>query len=84
MKIILLDEASYIRARLFDMLIGDWDRHEDQWRWASFKENGKTIYRPIPRDRDQAFSIMADGALLNFATKISSGIAFNANLMMKN
>jgi hypothetical protein len=66
----VLDEAAYIRARLFDMLIGDWDRHEDQWRWAEFKEDGKTIYRPIPRDRDQAFSIMADGALLSFATSV--------------
>ena len=65
-----LDEAAYIRARLFDMLIGDWDRHEDQWRWATFKEDGKTIYRPIPRDRDQAFSIMADGMLLGAATSI--------------
>ena len=66
----LVDEAAYIRARLFDMLIGDWDRHEDQWRWAKFKEGKKTIYRPMPRDRDQAFSIMADGTLLGFATKI--------------
>lgn len=65
-----LDEASYIRARLFDMVIGDWDRHEDQWRWAMFKEGEQTIYRPVPRDRDQAFSIMADGALLSFATKV--------------
>lgn len=65
-----LDEVAYIKARLFDMLIGDWDRHEDQWRWATFKENGNTIYRPIPRDRDQAFSIMGDGVLLNFATKM--------------
>ncbi|MBN4070069.1 metallophosphoesterase [Olleya sp. AH-315-F22] len=65
-----VDEAAYIRARLFDMLIGDWDRHEDQWRWAIFKEKDKTIYKPVPRDRDQAFSIMADGALLGFATKI--------------
>lgn len=64
-----IDEASYIRARLFDMLLGDWDRHEDQWRWAAFKENNSTIYKPIPRDRDQVFSIMADGALLNFVTK---------------
>lgn len=66
----ILDEAAYIRARLFDMLIGDWDRHQDQWRWAVFKENEKTIYRPVPRDRDQAFSIMSDGALLSFATEI--------------
>ena len=65
-----VDEAAYIRARLFDMLIGDWDRHENQWRWAVFKIDNKTIYRPIPRDRDQAFSIMADGSLLGFATKV--------------
>ncbi len=65
-----LDEAAYIKARLFDMLIGDWDRHEDQWRWAKFKENGETIYRPIPRDRDQAFGIMGDGFLLGAATSL--------------
>jgi hypothetical protein len=65
----IIDQSAYIRARLFDMVLGDWDRHEDQWRWAAFKENNKTIYRPIPRDRDQVFSIMADGALLNYITK---------------
>ena len=64
-----VDEADYIRARLFDMLIGDWDRHEDQWRWAVFKDNKETVYKPIPRDRDQAFSMMSDGALMSFATK---------------
>lgn len=74
-----LDEAAYIRARLFDMLIGDWDRHEDQWRWANFREDNKLIYRPIPRDRDQAFSIMADGALLGFATKVVPALRLMAS-----
>lgn len=50
-----IDEDEYIKARIFDMLIGDWDRHQDQWRWSKFEENGKDIYKPIPRDRDQAF-----------------------------
>ena len=60
-----IDENAYIRARLFDMLIGDWDRHQDQWRWAQFdQENGDKLYRPIPRDRDQVFSNF-DGALLD-------------------
>lgn len=59
----ILDEKSYIKARLFDMLIGDWDRHQDQWRWAEFKEDGKVLYRPIPRDRDQVFP-MYDGFLI--------------------
>ncbi|SDR66687.1 Calcineurin-like phosphoesterase [Polaribacter sp. KT25b] len=66
----ILDEEAYIKARLFDMLIGDWDRHEDQWRWAVFKEKNETIYRPVPRDRDQAFSIFGDGALLNTLTTL--------------
>jgi len=66
-----IDQESYIKARLFDMLIGDWDRHGDQWRWAEFKDDkGIKFYRPIPRDRDQAFSIMDDGFFLGAATKI--------------
>ena len=68
---IIVDEAAYIRARLFDMLIGDWDRHQDQWRWIEFKEDGKKVYRPLPRDRDQAFSIMSDGFLLGAAVTIA-------------
>ena len=66
----IIDEKAYIKARLFDMLIGDWDRHQDQWRWAIFKEGEQTIYRPVPRDRDQAFAVFGDGFLLNITTKI--------------
>ncbi|RLD37180.1 MAG: hypothetical protein DRI74_07375 [Bacteroidetes bacterium] len=50
-----VDLDAIIRVRVFDILLNDWDRHDDQWRWASFKKKGKTIYKPIPRDRDQAF-----------------------------
>lgn len=60
----VIDEQAYIKARLFDMLIGDWDRHYDQWLWIEYQENNKTIYRPLPRDRDQAFSKMSDGFML--------------------
>ncbi|WP_373056126.1 metallophosphoesterase [Zunongwangia sp. H14] len=57
-----LDEPAYVRARVFDMLIGDWDRHQDQWRWAEIeKEDGSRVFKPIPRDRDQVFSNF-DGA----------------------
>ena len=51
-----VDEAFLLRARLFDMWIGDWDRHEGQWRWAELEdEKGNEMYRPIPEDRDNAF-----------------------------
>src|SRR2546427_1010474 len=51
-----VDSRNYLRARLIDVLVGDWDRHLDQWRWARFDQDGRTVWRPIPRDRDQAFS----------------------------
>ncbi len=70
----VVDESMYIRARLFDMLLGDWDRHEDQWRWALYKnEDGTEYCSPIPRDRDQAFS-KYDGALVSFITRMIPGL----------
>ncbi|MGB5434326.1 MAG: ShlB/FhaC/HecB family hemolysin secretion/activation protein, partial [Maribacter sp.] len=71
-----VDTEAYIKARLFDMMVGDWDRHTDQWRWAQFKdiEKGKIVYRPVPRDRDQVFSIMGDGPLMNMLTRIIPGL----------
>ncbi|MFT5070877.1 MAG: hypothetical protein ACI8V8_000838 [Chitinophagales bacterium] len=50
-----IDEEWTLRSRLFDIWIHDWDRHDDQWRWAKIKEDGEEFYRPIPRDRDQTF-----------------------------
>lgn len=64
-----IDEDTYIKARLFDMLIGDWDRHQDQWRWAEHKQDGFSIFRPIPRDRDQVFAKF-DGILLKLLLQI--------------
>ena len=52
-----VEQRSFVRARIFDMLIGDWDRHQDQWRWAEYElESGDKRFLPIPRDRDGAFT----------------------------
>ena len=67
-----VDDQLFIRSRLFDMFIGDWSRHEDQWRWAEIKNGKKTIYYPIPRDRDQAYTRM-DGVLLGVALSAVAG-----------
>lgn len=50
-----VDARAFLKARLMDVFLGDWDRHVDQWRWAGYKSGGKRIWKPIPRDRDQAF-----------------------------
>lgn len=66
-----IDEEAYIRARLFDVILGDWDRHQDQWRWAEHQNEDYSIFRPIPRDRDQVFAKF-DGALLSYLLQMPS------------
>ena len=73
-----VDARFYLRARLFDLVLGDWDRHTDQWRWAAFEPGeldpslsgdaatkGK-VYRAVARDRDYALNDR-DGALFRLA-----------------
>jgi len=50
-----VDDRAYLAARLMDLLIGDWDRHPDQWRWGQVDRTAGRSWIPIPRDRDNAF-----------------------------
>jgi hypothetical protein len=52
-----LDGKTMLRARLLDILLGDWDRHEDQWRWLDNAKGKSKYYVPVPRDRDQVFHV---------------------------
>jgi hypothetical protein len=52
-----LDGREFLRARMLDLLVGDWDRHEDQWRWTVTKDGKEKVYTGIPRDRDQVFHV---------------------------
>lgn len=78
---IIIDEEWTLRSRIFDIWIHDWDRHDDQWRWALIEKDGKKMYRPIPRDRDQTF-YKFEGILpwLASATVIRKFKNFNADL----
>jgi hypothetical protein len=72
-----VNQKAFAKARLFDMLIGDWGRHIDQWRWAEFETGNQTIYKPIPRDRDQAYTSF-DGFYPWLATHVA-GATFLEN-----
>ncbi len=56
-----------LKARLLDIMIGDFDRHLDQWRWGTIDTGRGRMYYPIPRDRDQAF-FYSDGLLMKIAS----------------
>lgn len=50
-----IDERALVRARLFDLMIGDWDRHAKQWGWIVVERDSVTTYVPLPTDRDNVF-----------------------------
>lgn len=61
------DGPLLLRAKALDALLGDWDRHEDQWRWKPVKNGeGMTRYLAIPRDRDQVF-YLSEGIVPRYA-----------------
>ncbi|MCM5661766.1 hypothetical protein [Galbibacter mesophilus] len=85
-----IDEPLLVRSRLFDILIGDWDRHAKQWGWIiEQKENGY-IAHPLPSDRDNAFfklegvipSLIANEATLPEVQTYSDSITNIKGLIM--
>ena len=60
----LPDSRAYLRARIVDLFLNDWDRHEGNWRWGRFP--GEPLLQPLPEDRDQIFASF-EGLSLNLA-----------------
>jgi hypothetical protein len=49
-----VDARAFLKARLFDLVVGNWDRHQGQWRWAHVADERRWV--PLPEDADQAFT----------------------------
>ena len=69
-----INAEDFLRARLMDMFVGDWDRHPDQWRWAGFDDGDLLVFRPVPRDRDWALTKL-DGLILRWFRRIAPSVA---------
>lgn len=50
------DEKELFAVRLVDFLVNDTDRGPDNMRFARFGDKGDYRWRPLPRDRDRAFT----------------------------
>lgn len=61
-----VDARAFLVARLMDILMGDRDRHRDQFRWARLSGAGDSLWQPISRDHDEAFTKI-DGPILEVA-----------------
>jgi hypothetical protein len=77
-----IQQPFLLKARLLDILIGDWDRHADNWRWGQVDSAGFDYYYAIPRDRDWAF--YKSGGLLPKLVQVTGAlryfISFGPNL----
>ena len=62
-----VDQEAMLNARLFDMVIGDWDRHFGQWDFGTKDTGEGKLYFPVPKDRDQVF-FNSDGLLAKAIT----------------
>lgn len=56
-----VNARTFLKARLFDVFIGDFDRHDDQWDWLKSEDSPEWV--PYPKDRDEAFAKF-DGFIL--------------------
>jgi hypothetical protein len=66
-----VDARTMLRARLIDLLVGDNDRHADQWKWARLAKDG--ILEPVARDRDKVF-LSYEGLVLSVARRLSPAL----------
>lgn len=77
----VVQQKVLLKARLLDMIVADWDRHFDNWRWGIRDSGGIHYYYAIPRDRDWAFyhsngfvpklaRLLALRFLINFGDKL--------------
>ncbi len=57
-----VDASAFLAARLVDMMVGDWDRHPGQWKWAKVGKGTAARWVAIPRDHDMAL-VMYDGVI---------------------
>lgn len=73
-----VDVHQYLKGRFLDILIGDWSRHGDQYRWLEMKNNGEKVFVPVPRDRDHAF-YKNDGIINNISKLLMPKMATFGN-----
>ena len=87
-----IDAHAFLKSRLLDFVINDWDRHKDQFRWAKLERDDREWWMPIPRDRDNALfhfdgffpsiARFAAPKLLPFGRTISlKGLTFNSRTL---
>lgn len=72
-----VNQEEYIAERLYDMLIGDWNKIPENWNWQAVPTADSLLFSPIVIDRSHAFT-KVDGLLFKRMLKVL-GLGFITN-----
>ena len=72
-----VNQQEYIAERLYDMLIGDWNKIPENWNWRAVHSADSLLFTPIMIDRNHAFT-KTDGLLFKQMLKVL-GLGFITN-----
>ncbi len=63
-----VDVVEYLKTRIMDLYLGDWDRGPDRWAWLRSADGPSSLWRPVATGRPGAFP-RYDGVALS-ATEV--------------
>jgi len=79
-----VNQELYIRARLFDMLVGDWNKAAGNWNWISYQDKDSTFFDPIVVDRSFAFTRVDGFAFRQLLNMLGLGFITDYKKELKN
>ena len=76
-----IDSRAFLRARVVDLWVDNFDRHRGQWRWMRIP--GQDLYQPLPEDPDMVL-VHHDGLLMaNLRGRIPKQLKFGPEYTSK-
>ena len=79
----VVDTRALLRARIFDLFLGDWDRHNGQWRWMHCPMELRPLVVRCPRTaiRPSRFGGVIMPMARRMMPRFSSGTTTTATMM---
>jgi hypothetical protein len=76
-----IDSRAFLRARVIDLWLDNFDRHRGQWRWMRIP--GRELYQPLPEDPDMVL-VRHDGLLMrNLRSRVPKELKFGPEYTKK-
>ncbi|RYZ51097.1 MAG: metallophosphoesterase, partial [Sphingobacteriales bacterium] len=62
-KDVSVEQPQFLKSRMLDIIVADFDRHYEQFKWEAVPGASSKHYLAVPKDRDQAF-FLSNGLIM--------------------